>query len=216
MACNPASPQLRPAADVARAGSVTSRDHCPAAAAPAVGARSMLPSCSSARAGPDGAAAMASGTSARRASSRPGVQFRPVSVLAASGEKARSWLGRNPTSSEPPVPAATRPPLSATPAGVTSDHVLAPAGRTKSCQKLFFDAAAPSITAIAQVPCAVTSAVLSGAVTAAGVVTAILACCVPQPASRLAQYRLAHPRRARPAQARLAVTRTPAPAGRTG
>jgi hypothetical protein len=142
-------------------------------------------------------------------------QFRPVLVLAASGEKARSWLGRNPTSSELPVPVATSPPLSATPAGVTRDHVLAAAGRTKSCQKLSSDAADPPITAMAQVPCAVTSEVLSGAVTVGGAVAATLAVCVPQPASRLAHPRLAHPSRARRAQARLAVMSPPEPAGRT-
>ena len=118
---------------------MVSRDHCPAVAAAALAAASMLPSCSRARVCPDGATAIASGTSARSASSRPGVQFWPVSLLVASGEKASAWLGRNPTTSEvPPAPAAaTSPPLSATPSGVTSDQRVAPAGRTNSCQKLF-------------------------------------------------------------------------------
>ena len=65
----------------------------------------------------------------------------------------------------PPVPpAATSPPLSATPGGVTRDQRLAPAGRTNSCQKLSAEAAEPPMTATAQVPCAVTSEVASGAV----------------------------------------------------
>ena len=51
----------------------------------------------------------------------PTTSFAPLSVLAASGEKVRSWLGRNPVSSDPPPGlATTRPPLSATPRGVTS------------------------------------------------------------------------------------------------
>ena len=143
-----------------------SRDQCPAAAAAASGAEEMLPSLSRASACPDGATASASGTSARAASSRPGVQFWPALLLVASGEKASPWLGRNPTTSEvpPAPPAATRPPLSATPSGVTRDQRLAPVGRMNSCQKLFSDAADPPMTATAQVPCAVTSEVASGAV----------------------------------------------------
>src|SRR5580658_8590557 len=181
------SPQLRPGADAARADSVVSRDHCPAAAAPAVAAASMLPSLSRARVCPDGAAAIASGTSARSASSSPGVQFLPVSLLTASGEKASAWLGRNPTRTDvpPAPPVATSPPLSATPSGVTRDQRLAPAGRTNTCQKLFAEAAEPPMTVTAQVPCAVTSEVDSGAVTACrlGVVLTV-AVWVPQPAVR--------------------------------
>ena len=52
----------------------------------AVGAAVMVPSCSSARVRPDGLTAMAPGVSARSASTNPGVQFFPVSVLVASGE----------------------------------------------------------------------------------------------------------------------------------
>ena len=165
---------------------MASRDHCPAAAAPVVAAVSMPPSCSRARVCPDGATAIASGTSARPASSRPGVQLRPVSLLVASGEKVRPWLGRKPTSSEvPPAPlVATSPPLSATPSGVARDQRLVPAGRTNSCQKLFSDAADPPMTVTAQVPCGVTSEVDSGAVCTcrAGVVAG--ATCDPQPAAR--------------------------------
>ena len=49
------------------------------------------------------------------------------------------------------------------------------ARRTKSCQKLLCDAAEPPMTAIAQVPWAVVSEVLSDAVTAGGRVTATVA-----------------------------------------
>ena len=85
-ALTPVSPQERPGADAASAFTVVSGVHCPAAAALGVGAVVMVPSCSSARVRPDGLTAMAPGVSARSASSRPGVQFFPVSVLVASGE----------------------------------------------------------------------------------------------------------------------------------
>ncbi len=209
-ACTLVSPQERPGADAASAFSVVSCVHCPAAAAPAVGAAWMVPSCSSARARPDGATAMAPGVAARPAPSRPGVQFFPSSVLVARGEKARSWLGRKPTVSEVPPPAATSPPLSATPFGVTSDQRPAPAGRTKSCQKLLSEAADPPMTVIAQVPCAVTSEVLSGTVTVGGPVPVTVAVCVPQPAARPAHAR------ARAARASPRVTSGPAPGERTG
>src|SRR5208282_6073311 len=95
-----------------------------------------------------------------------------------------------------PVPAATRPPLSATPGGVTSDHWLAAGGRTKSCQKLFPDAADPPMTAIAQVPCAVTSEVLSGTAAADALAVPLddpdppgFCAPDPQPAARPAQAR---------------------------
>src|SRR5690349_13261560 len=96
-AVTPSSPQARPGGDAARALSVVSGAHRPAAAEPAVGAASIVPSCSSARVRPDDPTAMAPGVLASPASSRPGVQFPPVSVLVASGEKARFWLGRKPT-----------------------------------------------------------------------------------------------------------------------
>jgi len=142
-----------------------------------------------------------------------------ASVLVASGENARSWLGRNPMTRDVPVPAATRPPLSATPGGVTSDHWPAPVGRTKSCQKLSSDAADPPMTVIAQVPCEVTSEVLSGTVTAGGLGAApewpapdpAAVCDLdPQPAARPAQAR------ARPILAHPLITSGPAPGGRTG
>ncbi len=85
-ACTLTSPQKRPGADVASALRVVSCVHCPAAAALAVSAAWMVPFCSSARVRPDEPTAMAPGVSARPASSRPGVQFFPVSVLVASGE----------------------------------------------------------------------------------------------------------------------------------
>ena len=164
-AVTPVSPQARPGADAASAFRVVSGAHCPAASpSPFICAAWMVPSCSSARIRPDGPTAMAPGVSARPASSRPGVQFRPASVLVASGEKARFWLGRKPTVTEVVPAAATSPPLSATPCGVTRAQRLAPAGRTKSCQKSSCAAAGPPMTATAQVPCAVTSEVLSGGV----------------------------------------------------
>src|SRR5580692_4579648 len=74
---------------------------------------------------PPGPAASASGTSARPGSTGlADDQVAPLLVLVASGENVRSWLGRNPVSSGPAgVPVTTRPPLSATPAGVASRHV---------------------------------------------------------------------------------------------
>ena len=188
-AVTPSSPQARPGADAARALSVVSGAHCPAAADPAVGAASIVPSCSSARVRPDGPTAMAPGVSASPASSRPGVQFRPASVLVASGEKARFWLGRKPTTSEAPPPAATSPPLSATPCGVTSDQRPAVRGPDEELPEVVVRAAGPPMTATAQVPCAVTSEVVSGAVAGGGPVPVTLAGCDPQPAIRPAQAR---------------------------
>src|SRR5262249_50865032 len=133
-------PHARPGADAASALAVTSGAHCPAAAPPAVAA-SMVPSASSASVRPDGPTAMAPGVLARAASSRPGVQSRPASVRGAGGEEAGFGRGRTPPGPEPVPPAATRPPLSATPCGVTSDQELAPAGRTKSCQNPSFSRA---------------------------------------------------------------------------
>jgi hypothetical protein len=100
-----------------------------------------------------GAAARAPGTSARGASSSPADQLPPPSVVVASGEKASAWLGRNAATTDPPPSgAATRPPLLATPGGVTSRHAWVPAGRVNSCQKSLCWAAGPPITATAQVP----------------------------------------------------------------
>ena len=97
-------------------------------------------------------AASASGTSARPGFTGPAVdQLAPLSLVAASGENVRSWLGRNPVSSDaPPVDAATRPPLSATPAGVTSRQAAEPAGRVNISQKFSSWAAEPPISTTAQ------------------------------------------------------------------
>jgi hypothetical protein len=105
---------------------------------------------------------------------------------------------------------------------VASDHWLAPAGRTKSCQKSFADAADPPMTAIAQVPCAVTSEVLSGTVTA-GALGVTDPCRDPdpdalgdpdaQPATRPAQAK-ARPARAHPENPE--IMNGPAPGERTG
>ena len=215
----PVSPQARPGADAASAFRVVSGAHCPAAAAPpaspspVICAAWMVPSCSSARVRPDGPTAMAPGVSARPASSRPGVQFRPASVLVASGEKARFWLGRKPTVTEVVPAAATSPPLSATPCGVTRAQRLAPAGRTKSCQKSSCAAAGPPMTATAQVPCAVTSEVLSGRAAGGGPVLVTLAGCDPQAAIRPAQ---ASASGTSPARVSPRITSAPAPGGRTG
>ena len=83
-----------------------------------------------------------------------------MSWVVASGEKDRSWLGRNPATTDPaPGLATTRPPLLATPGGVASRHLPVAAGRTNSCQKLLCSAADPPMTATAQVPVVVTSEV---------------------------------------------------------
>ena len=75
----------------------------------------------------------------------------PVSAVAASGENVRSWLGRKPAIRDvAPVAAMTIPPLLATPGGVASFHVLVPAGRTNSSQKLLCAAAEPPIWTMAQ------------------------------------------------------------------
>ena len=67
-----------------------------------------------------------------------------------SGVKLRSWLGRNPASSEPaPVGAAISPPLSATPGGVIRRQPPPRAGRANICQKFSCAAALPPISTIA-------------------------------------------------------------------
>src|SRR5689334_22259281 len=169
-AVTPSRPQERPWADAARARNVVSTVHRPAAAAPAVGDASIVPSRSTASRRPDGPRAIAPGAPAKPASSSPGVHDRPASVLVASGEKTRFWLGRTPTTRAEPPPAATRPPLTATPGGVTSDQRPAPAGRAKSCQKRSAPPVPPPMTATAQAPWPVTREVLSG--TAAGTAAA--------------------------------------------
>src|SRR5450631_1974929 len=98
-----------------------------------------------------GPAVRASGASARPGLTGPaGDQLAPSSLVVASAENVRSWLGLNPVTSDAPVPATSRPPLSATPAGVASRHGTVPAGRTSSSQKLFSWAAEPPISTIAR------------------------------------------------------------------
>src|SRR3984885_6184448 len=113
----PVTPQARPAGVAARVLAVIRRVQLAprrwlSSAPPLVSALSR----------PPGPAASASGTSARPGSTGPAAdQDAPLLVLVASGENVRSWLGRKPVSSGPAgVPATTRPPLSATPAGVAS------------------------------------------------------------------------------------------------
>ena len=145
---------------------MVSRDHCPAVAAAALAAASMLPSLQQGQ----GLAGRGDGHRVGDVG-QVGVEQarRPVLARVAAGGQRREGqrlAGPEPDQQRvPPAPAAaTRPPLSATPCGVTSDQRLAPAGRTNSCQKLFSDAAEPPMTATAQVPCGVTSEVVSGAV----------------------------------------------------
>ena len=67
----------------------------------------------------------------------PADQVVPASAVEASGVNSRSWLGRTATVSALPVSAAaTRPPLSATPGGVTSRQVADLAGRTSTSQNV--------------------------------------------------------------------------------
>ena len=104
---------------------------------------------------------------------------------------------------------------------MTSDQRLAPAGRTKSCQKLLYEAAEPPITAMAQVPCAVTSDVPSGTVTAGGAGLVTAARCDPQAASRPAQATARPtwpqtPQIPRIARVSPRITGDPGPGGRTG
>src|ERR1700722_17034137 len=163
------SPQDFPGADEAIEPGAASFDQ-PGTCCDAVadGARSIVPLPSSANCCPlANATARESATSASPASTRPGAHVLPSSLVVASGEKTRLWLGRMPTTSGPPSAAAmTRPPLSATPGGVTSVHLADPAGRVNSCQKLSSLAAEPPITRIPQVAAAVDTEVASEGVTA--------------------------------------------------
>ena len=94
-------------------------------------------------------------------------QVLPASLVTASGEKVSPWLGRNATLSEAGPPAATSPPLLATPGGVTSSHRSLAAARANSSQNWFAPAAEPPIATIAQVaPLAVVIEVTSEAVPA--------------------------------------------------
>src|SRR5712691_6848980 len=77
-----------------------------------------------------GSAARAAGVSARWAFRMAADQVAPALAVVASGVKRSSWLGRNPARSElVPVGATTRPPLLATPGGVTSRQLPPVAGR---------------------------------------------------------------------------------------
>ncbi len=180
-AVSPVSPQARPAAVLASDCALASLAHAAPSRLPSWAPPPWLKAISS----PPGAAASASGTSARPGlTGLPDDHAAPLSAVVASGEKARSWLGRKPVTSDagPRIP-ATRPPLSATPAGVTCRHFSDPAGRANSCQKSSCCALEPPITTMAQlVPvAAVTEAASSGGAAAAG-------CCgcraatLPQPA----------------------------------
>src|SRR6185437_4153772 len=114
-----APPHPFPAEEAAMAPGFASADHD----APASELVSTVPSLSSAaRCAPS--AANASGEAATAASiGPPGDQEAPPSAVCASGENTRSWLGRTATVSDfAPPAAATSPPLSATPGGVTSFH----------------------------------------------------------------------------------------------
>ena len=163
---------------------------------------SAMPPWARARSGPlPGAAARASGTSARPAWMRLAAdQWVPSSLVVVSGENLRSTPGRNPASRERPSwPARTRPPLVATPGGVTSFHVLVPAGRTNSWPKALFWALEPPITMAAQVPPAVTAEVSSDGGTAGGLAGAGWLAAEPQPATQATVTAAAASTRARPA-----------------
>src|SRR5215470_10011824 len=131
-AVSPVTPQARPAGVAARARALDRRVQ--AAPVPS----SAPPPLVRAMSRPPGPAASASGALARPGLTGPdGDQVAPPSLVAASGENVRSWLGRNPVTSEPPpAPATTRPPLSATPGGDASQQRAPPEGRTNSAQKL--------------------------------------------------------------------------------
>jgi hypothetical protein len=100
---------------------------------------------------PAGPAASASGSLASpNMTGEPADQEPPLSVLVATGENVRSWLGRKPAATElAPVTAATTPPLLATPAGVASRQAADPAARAKSCQKFSWSAADPPMSTTA-------------------------------------------------------------------
>ena len=139
-------------------------------------------------------AASASGTSARPGFTGPAVdQLAPLSLVAASGENVRSWLGRNPVSSDaPPVDAATRPPLSATPAGSPAARLPSPPVRVNISQKFSSWAAEPPISTTAQpVPVPSANEVCSGGGAAGTADGAVLAAGVlPQPARAPAVSRI--------------------------
>ncbi len=160
-AVRPVSPQALPAGVAATVFALARWVH----AVPDLLPNTTPPPLVSAMTWPAGVAASASGAAARPGVSGPaGDQLVPPLLLAASGEKVRSWLGRNPVIIDPPPsPATTRPPLSATPGGVASRQRVVPACRTNSCQKLLCCAAGPPICTTAQpAPAAAANEVASG------------------------------------------------------
>ena len=118
----------------------------------------------------------------------------------------RCWLGRNAVTSDPlPGLATTRPPLSATPGGVTWRQPPVAVGRTNTCQKLSSCAADPPISTTVQLaPPAAANEVVSGGAAGAAGSDAEGAGLLPQPAtSRHETAMMAH-----------AAVRAPGAAGR--
>jgi hypothetical protein len=76
----------------------------------------------------------------------------------------RSWLGTNAVTSDPLAGlATTRPPLSATPSGVTWRQAAVAVGRTNTCQKFSCCAADPPISTTVQLaPPVLANEVVSG------------------------------------------------------
>ena len=180
-AVRPPTPQALPGGVAASAAALARRVHVVPPPVPS----SAVPPPVSAMTRPPAPLARASGASARPGVTGPaGDQLVPPSPEVASGEKVRSWLGRNPVTSDPPVPVTSRPPLSATPAGVASRHRAAPAGRTNSSQKLSCSAAGPPISTIARpAPAELVKDVASGGAAGIGAGPGFAAALVPQPAA---------------------------------
>ena len=179
-AVRPPTPQALPAGVAASAAALARRVHVVPPPVPS----SAVPLLVSAMRRPPAPLARASGASARPGVTGPaGDHLVPPSPEVASGEKVRSWLGRNPVTSDPPVPTTSRPPLSATPAGVASRHHAAPAGRTNSSQKLSCWAAGPPISTIARPAPAELKDVASGDAAGIGAGPGFAAALVPQPAA---------------------------------
>src|SRR5580698_738608 len=103
---------------------------------PAGAARTLSPT-TAATALPAGPEASASGSAASATGRSWGFQARPPLLLTASGENRRSWLGRNPTTTELAAAPVTKPPLSATPRGVTTDQWGTPGTAWSTCQNVF-------------------------------------------------------------------------------
>ena len=141
-------PQRRPASVLARAGSVAIVVQV---RPPFVLWRSELSASKASTLLVPGSAARASGVSASFAFSTPADQLAPELAVVASGVKSSSWLGRNPASSElGPVGATARPPLLATPGGVTSRQEPPAAGRASNCQKALARSEESPSTRVAQ------------------------------------------------------------------